>query len=69
MARRLENSLSKEQILELYLNDIYLGYRSYGVGAAAFNYFGKSVDELSLAQIGLSRRPAQGAGKLSSVEP
>ena len=51
MARRLENSLSKEQILELYLNDIYLGYRSYGVGAAAFNYFGKSVDELSLAQM------------------
>ena len=51
LARRLENSLSKEQILELYLNDIYLGYRSYGVGAAAFNYFGKSVDELSLAQM------------------
>ncbi len=51
MARRLEASLSKEQILELYLNDIYLGYRSYGIGAAAFNYFGKSVDELSLAQM------------------
>ncbi|MGZ3306034.1 MAG: penicillin-binding protein 1A [Asticcacaulis sp.] len=51
LARRLENSLSKQQILELYLNDIYLGYRSYGVGAAAYNYFGKSVDELSLAQM------------------
>ncbi len=51
LARRLENSLSKSQILELYLNDIYLGYRSYGVGAAAYNYFGKSVDELSLAQM------------------
>ena len=51
MARRLEHSLSKEQILELYLNDIYLGYRSYGIGAAAFNYFGKSVDQLSLAQM------------------
>lgn len=51
LARRLENSLSKEQILELYLNDIYLGYRSYGVGAAAFNYFGKSVDELDLAEM------------------
>ena len=51
LARRLENSLSKEQILELYLNDIYLGYRSYGVGAAAFNYFGKSLDELSLSQM------------------
>ncbi len=51
MARRLEASLSKDQILELYLNDIYLGYRSYGIGAAAFNYFGKSVDELSLSQM------------------
>ena len=52
LARRLENSLSKEQILELYLNDIYLGYRSYGVGAAAFNYFGKSVDDLTLEEVG-----------------
>jgi penicillin-binding protein 1A len=51
LARRLEASLSKEQILELYLNDIYLGYRSYGVGAAAFNYFGKSVDELNLQEM------------------
>ncbi|MDV6329462.1 penicillin-binding protein 1A [Asticcacaulis sp. 201] len=50
MARRLESSLPKEQILELYLNDIYLGYRSYGVGAAAFNYFGKSLDELTLSE-------------------
>ncbi|ESQ89806.1 penicillin-binding protein 1A [Asticcacaulis sp. AC460] len=50
LARRLESSLSKEQILELYMNDIYLGYRSYGVGSAAFNYFGKPVDQLSLAQ-------------------
>jgi penicillin-binding protein 1A len=51
LARRLENSLPKEQILELYLNDIYLGYRSYGVGAAAFNYFGKSLDQLSLSEM------------------
>ena len=51
LARRMEASLSKEQILELYLNDIYLGYRSYGIGAAAFNYFGKSVDELSLSEM------------------
>jgi penicillin-binding protein 1A len=50
LARRLEASLSKEQILELYLNDIYLGYRSNGVGTAAFNYFGKSVDDLTLAE-------------------
>ena len=51
LARRLESSLPKEQILELYLNDIYLGYRSYGVGAAAFNYFGKSLDQLSLSEM------------------
>lgn len=50
LARRLESSLSKEQILELYMNDIYLGYRSYGVGSAAFNYFGRPVDQLTLAQ-------------------
>ncbi|MFP1131290.1 penicillin-binding protein 1A [Asticcacaulis sp. W401b] len=50
LARRLETSLTKEQILELYLNDIYLGYRSNGIGTAAYNYFGKSVDQLTLAE-------------------
>jgi penicillin-binding protein 1A len=50
LARRLEQTLSKEQILELYLNEIWLGYRSFGVGAAAYNYFGKSINELSLAE-------------------
>jgi penicillin-binding protein 1A len=50
LARRLEQTLSKERILELYLNEIWLGYRSYGVGAAAYNYFGKSISDLTLAQ-------------------
>ncbi|MGH6993428.1 MAG: penicillin-binding protein 1A, partial [Caulobacteraceae bacterium] len=50
LATRLEQVLSKQRILELYLNEIWLGYRSYGVGAAAYNYFGKSVSDLSLAQ-------------------
>jgi penicillin-binding protein 1A len=50
LAQRLEKTLSKEQILELYLNEIWLGYRSYGVGAAAFNYFGKSITDLTLAE-------------------
>ena len=50
IATRLEQTLSKRQILELYLNDIWLGYRSYGVGAAAYNYFGKSISDLTLAQ-------------------
>ena len=50
IATRLEQTLSKQQILELYLNDIWLGYRSYGVGAAAYNYFGKAISDLTLAQ-------------------
>ncbi|HEY5288528.1 MAG TPA: penicillin-binding protein 1A [Caulobacteraceae bacterium] len=50
IAERLEHILSKRQILELYLNDIWLGYRSFGVGAAAFNYFGRAINDLSLAQ-------------------
>ncbi len=50
LATRLEQVLTKQQILELYLNEIWLGYRSYGVGAAAYNYFGKSVADLTLAQ-------------------
>lgn len=50
LAGRLESTLSKERILELYLNEIWLGYRSYGVGAAAYNYFGKSISDLTLAE-------------------
>ncbi|HEY2050454.1 MAG TPA: penicillin-binding protein 1A [Caulobacteraceae bacterium] len=50
LATRLEEVMSKKQILELYLNEIWLGYRSYGVGAAAYNYFGKSISDLTLAQ-------------------
>ncbi|WP_374570345.1 penicillin-binding protein 1A [Phenylobacterium sp.] len=50
LAQRLEQTLGKTQILELYLNEIWLGYRSYGVGAAAYNYFGKSISDLSLAE-------------------
>jgi penicillin-binding protein 1A len=51
LARRLEAALSKEQILELYLNQIFLGRNAYGVEAAAQAYFGRSVDELDLPQI------------------
>jgi penicillin-binding protein 1A len=50
LAHRLEQSLDKQQILELYLNEIWLGYRSFGVGAAAYNYFGKSLPDLTLAE-------------------
>ena len=47
LAGRLEATLTKQQILELYLNEIFLGYRSYGVAAAAYNYFGKSLSQLT----------------------
>ncbi|MBM3535341.1 MAG: penicillin-binding protein 1A [Alphaproteobacteria bacterium] len=47
---RIEQVLSKDRILELYLNEINLGFRAYGVAAAALNYFDKSLDDLSLAE-------------------
>ena len=47
LSSRLEATLSKKQILELYLNEIFLGYRSYGVASAAYNYFGKSLAQLT----------------------
>lgn len=47
LAVRLEHSLSKDQILELYLNEIYLGQNSYGVAAAAQTFFNKSLTELA----------------------
>ena len=53
LALRLERTFSKEKILELYLNEIYLGGRSYGVAAAALAYFDKALDELTLAEAAL----------------
>ena len=50
LAFRIERSLSKERILELYLNQIYLGQGSYGIAAASLEYFDKSID-LSLIHI------------------
>jgi len=62
LALKIESKLSKEKILELYLNKIYLGNRSYGVAAAAQIYYGVGLDELSLAQIamiaGLPKAPS-----------
>lgn len=53
LAWRLDRSFSKEEILFLYLNQIYLGHGAYGVQAAAENYYGKSVSELTLAECGI----------------
>src|SRR5580700_1954381 len=51
LSMRIESAYSKEKILELYLNEIYLGLSNYGVAAAALNYFDKSVHELSIAEV------------------
>ena len=48
---KIESTLSKDQILELYVNQIYLGERAYGFAAAAEVYFGKPLDKLSLAEM------------------
>jgi len=62
LALRIEQAFTKDQILELYLNQIYLGLGSYGVAAAALNYFDKSLDELSTAEAaylaGLPKAPS-----------
>ncbi len=51
LAYRIEQVLNKDQILELYLNEIYLGLNSYGVAAAALDYFDKPLDELTVAEM------------------
>ncbi|MBN2359576.1 MAG: PBP1A family penicillin-binding protein [Deltaproteobacteria bacterium] len=53
LARRLEERLTKEEILYIYLNQVFLGHGAYGVQAAAENYFRKSVSELNLAEMSL----------------
>ncbi len=53
LAWRISKTYSKEKILELYLNEIYLGQGTYGVAAAAINYFDKSLDELSTEEAAL----------------
>jgi len=63
LAYRMEKRLSKEEILYLYLNQIYLGHGAYGVQAAAENYFDKDVDQLTLAECsmlaGLPKAPSR----------
>jgi penicillin-binding protein 1A len=62
LALKIERYLTKQEILELYLNKIYFGQRAYGVGAAAEVYYGLPVDQLSLAQVamiaGLPKAPS-----------
>ncbi|UFN47830.1 PBP1A family penicillin-binding protein [Roseomonas sp. OT10] len=51
LAQRIEAAMPKDRILEIYLNEIFLGSQSYGVGSAAWNYFSKGLDELSVAEM------------------
>lgn len=53
LAIRMEQELSKQEILTLYLNKIYFGSRSYGVGSAAFTFFGKNAEDLTLSEAAL----------------
>lgn len=53
LAYKIEKYLTKEEILFLYLNQIYLGHGAYGVAAAAENYFGKTIEELNIAESAL----------------
>jgi penicillin-binding protein 1A len=63
LAYRIEDALSKDKILELYMNNIYLGQRSYGFASASQAYFGKSLKELSIAEMamlaGLPQNPSR----------
>ncbi len=63
LSLKIESELSKEQILALYLNQIYLGNRAYGVGSAAQVYYGRPLDQLNLAEIamiaGLPKAPSR----------
>lgn len=62
LALQIERELSKDEIFELYVNKIYLGHRAYGIEAAAQVYYGKSINELNLAQLamiaGLPKAPS-----------
>jgi penicillin-binding protein 1A len=62
LAFKIENSLTKDQILEIYINQIYLGQRAYGFGTAAQVYFGKTLTQLNAAEIamlaGLPKAPS-----------
>lgn len=62
LALRIERAISKDRILELYVNEIFLGRRAYGVAAAALNYFDKSLDDLTLSEMaflaGLPKAPS-----------
>jgi len=67
LALRIEKTLTKDQILDLYLNRVYLGSGAYGVGAAALRYFDKECRELTLAEMAMIAGVAPAPGKYSPL--
>jgi penicillin-binding protein 1A len=67
LAVRLEQALSKDRILELYLNEPFFGQNSYGIAEAALNYFNKPLDELSVAEAALLAGELKGAGEFDPI--
>lgn len=67
LAVKLERTISKDEILELYLNKIALGHRSYGVAAAAEVYYGKTLDELTLAESAMLAAPPKAPSRINPV--
>ena len=66
LAMRIERAYSKDKILELYLNEIYLGLGAYGIAAASLVYFDKSVNELTVAEAAYLAAHAEGARRAAS---
>ncbi len=64
LAYKIDKAFSKDEILFLYLNQIYLGHGAYGVEAASLKYFGKSVGDLTLAEMCHSCRIASGPNQI-----
>lgn len=67
LAVKLERTISKDEIFELYLNQTALGHRSYGVAAAAEVYYGKTLDELTLAQSAMLAAPPKAPSRINPV--
>src|ERR1700744_4365010 len=67
LAIRIDATYPKEKVLELYLNEINLGQNSYGVASAALNYFGKSLDELTVSEVAFLAAPPKAPGAFDPV--
>ena len=67
LAIKLEQTISKDEILELYLNKNFLGHRSYGIVAAADMYYGKTLDELTLAESAMLAAPPKAPSRINPI--